>query len=139
MVSPGLKRSPITLAVGDVAAFTAFGVIGLVSHERSFDVEVVARSIVPFVVAWLAIAPFFGAFSEAAVGRSGRGPDLRLWKIAAIWVPVGVVALRARALVFDRELLNAFFVIALVGHGLFLVGWRAIYSRWARPDVQTAL
>jgi hypothetical protein len=46
-----------------------------------------------------------------------------------IWLPVGVVALMVRAAIFDRHLFNAFFVIALIGHGLFLVGWRAVYSR----------
>lgn len=145
MLSSALKRSSLTLAVGDVVAFTAFGVIGLVSHEKSFDAAPVARSIVPFVVAWLVIAPWFGAFSEGQVSGQGWGPSPRdgrgtsprqgwgpspLVRIAAIWVPVGIVALCARALVFDRELFNAFFVIALVGHGLFLVSWRAVYSQW---------
>jgi hypothetical protein len=121
---PMIRPSLLTLAIGDIGAFAAFGVIGLVSHEKSFDVAPVARSIVPFAVAWLVIAPWFGVFSEAAV----RG-EMRLLRVVAAWVPVGIVALCARALVFDRELFNAFFVIALVGHGLFLVSWRAVYSR----------
>jgi hypothetical protein len=126
-------RGVLVLIAGDIAAFVAFGVIGLISHEKSFDVEPVVRSIVPFVVAWLLIAPFFGAFSEEAV--AGRK---RLAEIALVWLPVGVIALCARALVFDRELFNAFFVIALVGNGLFLLGWRAAYSRWvARVAFQT--
>jgi hypothetical protein len=134
------RPSPLFLALGDVCAFTAFGVIGLISHEKSFAVAPVVRSIVPFAVAWLAIAPWLGAFSEEKVGGSGRGPDPRLGRIAAIWLPVGVLALVARAAIFDRHLLNAFFVIALVGHGLFLVGWRAIYARWVAPAaVQTQL
>jgi hypothetical protein len=121
------------LAAGDALAFVCFGVIGLISHEKSFEVAPVARSIVPFVVAWLAIAPFLGAFSEEAV--AGRK---RLIEVAVTWAPVGVVALFARALVFDRELINAFFVIALVGHGLFLVSWRAVYSQLAaRRTLQT--
>lgn len=120
-----IRPSSRLLALGDAAAFVAFGVIGLVSHEKSFDVGPVTRSIVPFVVAWLMIAPFLGAFSEEAV--RGRKP---LGEIALVWLPAGVVALGARALIFDRELFNAFFVIALLGHGLFLLSWRAVYSRW---------
>jgi hypothetical protein len=119
------ERAILLLSTGDVGAFVAFGVIGLVSHEKSFDVAPVVRSIVPFAVAWLVIAPLFGAFSEEAV--RGRKP---LGEIALVWLPAGVVALAARALIFDRELFSAFFVIALIGHGLFLLSWRAVYSRW---------
>ena len=58
---------------------------------------------------------------------------LALFLIALVWLPVGVVALVVRAAIFDRALFNAFFVIALIGHGLSLVGWRAAYSRWVAP------
>lgn len=122
------RERALLLAIGDVGAFVAFGVIGLLSHEKSFDVAPVVRSIVPFAAAWLLISPFLGAFSDEAL--RGRKP---LAEIALVWLPVGVVALVARAAVFDRHLFNAFFVIALIGHGLFLIGWRAGYSRWVAP------
>jgi hypothetical protein len=53
-----------------------------------------------------------------------------LLRIALIWLLVGVVALCVRALIFDRSLFNAFLVIALVGNGLLLMGWRAAYAAW---------
>lgn len=133
MLTPALKGSSLMLAAGDVLALVCFGVIGLISHEKSFGIETVVRSIVPFAAAWLTIAPFLGAFSESAV--SGRK---RLIAIAAVWVPVGIVALCLRALVFDRELFNAFFVIALVGNGMFLVSWRAVYSHRQERAATTA-
>lgn len=121
-----MTRNPsLVLALGDCAAFVAFGVIGLISHEDSIAATPIVRSIVPFAAAWLLISPFLGAYSDAAL--RGRKP---LAEIALIWLPIGVVALVARAVVFDRQLFNAFFVIAFVGHGLFLIGWRAAYSRW---------
>jgi len=120
-----IRPSAKLIVLGDIAALVCFGLIGLVSHEKSVDVSPVIRSIVPFVVVWLMIAPFLGAFSEEAI--RGRKP---LGEIALLWLPAGVVALCARALVFDRELFSAFFVIALIGHGVFLLSWRAVYSRW---------
>lgn len=121
-----MTRNPsLVLALGDVGAFVAFGIIGLITHEDSISATPIIRSIVPFAATWLLISPFLGAYSDEAL--RGRKP---LTEIALIWLPVGVVALLARALVFDRHLLNAFFAIALIGHGLFLVGWRAGYSRW---------
>jgi hypothetical protein len=129
-----MTHSPLLLALGDIGAFVAFGVIGLVSHEDSISATPIVRSIVPFAAAWLLISPFLGAYSDEALAGQGWGPSPRgLARIALIWLPVGVVALAARALVFDRHLFNAFFVIALIGHGLFLIGWRAAYSRWIAP------
>ena len=113
------------LALGDLCAFVLFGAIGLTSHEDSVTLRTVVRAILVFPAAWFVIAPWLGMFSERAV--AGTEP---LWRIAVVWVVVGVVALCLRALVFDRALFNAFFVIALVGNGVMLVGWRAAYSSW---------
>lgn len=86
-------------------------------------VTTIARTILVFPAAWFVTAPWFGAFSERAVG--GRKSLARL---ALIWLVAGVVALCARALIFDRALFNAFFVIALVGNGALLLGWRAAWA-----------
>ena len=123
-----IRNPSLLLALGDVGAFVAFGVIGLLTHEDSISATPIVRSIVPFAAAWLLISPFLGAYSDDAL-RGGKP----LAAIALVWLPVGVVALVMRAAIFDRHLFNAFFVIALVGHGLFLVGWRAAYSWWVAP------
>jgi hypothetical protein len=115
----------VLLLCGDIAALTAFGMLGLASHEKSVDFATLARSLLPFLVSWLAVGTAAGAFSDRAV--AGRITAARL---IGAWLAAGVVGLVARAVVFDRELFNAFFAIALVGNGLFLGAWRAIYSRW---------
>jgi hypothetical protein len=127
-----LKRILI-LVLGDLAAFVAFGALGITSHEDALSLTVVARAVLLFPAAWFAIAPWFGAFSQRAV--AGRES---LARIALVWLPAGVIALCARAAIFDRALFNAFFVIALVGYGLFLVAWRAAYARWLAPSAVRA-
>ena len=127
---------PITpralLVAGDVAAFVAFGLLGLASHEDAVTQTTFARAILPFPVAWLLIAPFFGAFSVRAT--EGRYP---VANVLMIWAAAGVVAMCGRALVFDRALFTAFFAIGVTGGGLFLAGWRAMYNWWAtRSDRQ---
>ena len=122
-------RSRWILLGGDVAAFVAFGLVGLASHEKSVALESVARSMLVFPVAWLALSPFFRTLSARAV--CGELPFARLM---TAWLVAGVLALGARAIIFDRELFNAFFVIALVGNGLFLAAWRAIYNHWIAVD-----
>ncbi|MCI0884099.1 MAG: hypothetical protein J4O13_06915, partial [Chloroflexi bacterium] len=79
-----------------------------------------------FPVAWLLIAPFFGAFSARAA--EGRYP---VANVLMIWAAAGVLAMGGRALLFDRELFTAFFAIGITGAGLFLAAWRAMYNWWA--------
>ncbi|MCH7953288.1 MAG: DUF3054 domain-containing protein [Chloroflexi bacterium] len=114
------------LVAGDIAAFVAFGLVGLASHDDALTQTTFARAILPFPVAWLLIAPFFGAFSARAA--EGRYP---VANVLMIWAAAGIFAMAGRALVFDRELFTAFFAIGITGAGLFLAGWRAVYNWWA--------
>lgn len=132
-------RGAVLLVFGDLAAFVAFGAIGIASHEDGVTLKTIARAVLLFPAAWFLIAPWFGAFSQRAVAGQGWGSDPRgLVRVALVWLPAGVIALVARAAIFDRALFNAFFVVALVGYGLFLVGWRAIYGRWLAPPPRGA-
>lgn len=120
-------RSPWLLVLGDIAALVAFGLLGVASHEKSVGVDIIARSVVPFVIAWLLVGAGFWMFgNEAQKGRVDPGWFLTAWLIA------GVSAMIARSIIFDRELISAFFVIGLAGYGLFLAGWRVAYYRIVR-------
>jgi hypothetical protein len=50
-------------------------------------------------------------------------------RLLGAWLIAGTAALIARALIFDRELFTAFFVIVLAGDALFLLAWRSVYER----------
>ncbi len=122
-------RPAWVLVIGDIAALAAFGLLGVASHERELGAVIVARSIVPFVLAWLAVGGAFRMFSaDARAGWVDPGLFLAAWLIA------GVLAMIARAIIFDRELITAFFVIGIAGYGLFLAGWRLAYHRLSRRD-----
>jgi len=123
-----LNRTAV-LVLGDLAVFFVFGALGLASHEDALNLKTIARAILVFPVAWFVIAPWFGAFSAGSVAGQSWGPDPQwLARVALIWLVAGVVALCARALIFDRSLFSAFFVIALVGNGVLLLAWRAAYA-----------
>jgi hypothetical protein len=124
-------QSRILLIGGDILAFVAFGLLGLASHEDGVTAASVSRSIVPFVVAWLVIAPWTGAFGDRAV--DGR---FVVANVAIVWVAAGIAGMVGRAIVFDRELFTAFFAIGITGMGLFLCGWRAIYN-WQATRTST--
>jgi hypothetical protein len=118
--------SPWLLVTGDVAALVAFGLLGVASHEEAVSVEIVARSIVPFVSAWLVIGGIAGTFGSGA--RAGNVDPARF---LAAWLIAGTIAMTLRAAIFDRELITAFFVIGIAGYGLFLTAWRLAYHRIA--------
>jgi hypothetical protein len=66
-------RSARVLVAGDVAALVAFGLIGLASHEKSGGLEVIARSILPFVIAGSPSAVRLAYSAPAREGRMDRG------------------------------------------------------------------
>jgi hypothetical protein len=124
------------LMVGDLLALLAFALLGLLSHERELTVAALARTYLPFAVCWLLVASVLGGFQPMADGRPVSG-----MAILVLWLPAGVLGLFLRSMVFDRQLFTAFFVIALVGNGLFLFGWRALAATFMRerppsPDIQ---
>jgi hypothetical protein len=102
------------LAAGDVAAMFLFALVGIASHEREVGIAVLARGFLPFAIIWLTLGLALGALRD-------ERPTKRL---LLVYLVCAVAALVARAIVFDRTLLNAFFVIALVGNGLLLFAWR---------------
>jgi hypothetical protein len=109
------------LIAGDLGAMLLFAFIGIASHEKDISLTIFARSFLPFAVTWLTLGAVLGGF------RIER-PSPRL---LAIYAVSGVTALVARSVIFDRTLLNAFFVIALVGNGLLLFAWR-----WVRAGLR---
>jgi Protein of unknown function (DUF3054) len=118
-------RTSRVIVAGDLAAFLAFSVFGLASHEHDLSAATFARTFLPFAGSWLLIGAATGMFRPTSDGRPVTG--LRL---LGAFLMAGVIALVARSIVFDRTLLNAFFVIALVGNGLLLFGWRTGYNWW---------
>ncbi len=108
-----------TLIAGDLGAMLLFAFIGIASHERDISLTIFARSFLPFAVSWLSLGALLGAFRH-------ERPSLRL---LAVYLVCGITALVVRAVIFDRALFNAFFVIALVGNGLMLLAWR-----WLRAE-----
>jgi hypothetical protein len=119
-----MSRAPWVLLAGDVTALALFGLVGLASHEESASPGLIARSILPFVLAWLAVGAAAGAFGPSA--REGR---IDAGRLALAWLVAGTLAMVARSIVFDRELITAFFAIGVAGFGLFLGGWRLAYYR----------
>jgi len=109
------------IVVGDLLALLTFALLGLASHEHEVSAPALARTFVPFAVSWLVVGGLTGMLKPNVAGHPATGA-----RFLVAYLVAGVVALVARSIIFDRTLFNAFFVIALVGNGILLFGWRAL-------------
>ena len=106
------------IATGDAAAIVLFVLVGLRNHDEGITVAGLARTALPILGAWFAVAPFARTYA-----RPGLRTLLVTWAIA---VPIGV-AIRAIALhrtADDSQL--TFGVVALIATLVFLLAWRGV-------------
>jgi len=113
------------VVAGDLLALFAFALLGLASHEHEVTAAALTRTFVPFAVSWLIVGGAAGMLPPGSDGHPAIGP-----RFLAAYLVAAVIALAARSIIFDRTLFSAFFVITLVGNGLFLFAWRAICGWW---------
>jgi hypothetical protein len=133
-----IERTPTrrvaTLALGDLAAFLVFAVIGRRSHGEAAGIaaaaEVVATA-APFALGWALVAPWLGAYREANTERLPAA--LRTTALAwAVALPVGGAL---RALMIGRLSPLSFYVVTFLAVLAILGGWRALYAWRHSPAV----
>ena len=111
--------------LGDLVAIAFFWLLGLATHQEGLSAASFARAALPFMIAWLAIGGLLGAFQPRDTGLAQS-----IIRIAVAWVISGLIALAARSLIFDRELITAFFFVSLFGYGMFIIGWRLLLAKF---------
>ncbi|MFY9587876.1 MAG: DUF3054 domain-containing protein [Actinomycetota bacterium] len=106
--------------MGDAAAIVFFVIIGLSNHDEGITLKGIARTALPILGAWFALAPFTKTYA-----RPGLRSLLATWAFA---VPVGV-AIRAA---FLRRSADAsqftFLVVAAIVTLALLFSWRALLA-----------
>jgi hypothetical protein len=114
------------LLAGDAAAFLAFAAIGRRSHGEAAGLAAlleVAGTAAPFLIAWLAIAPWLGAYRGAPAS-----PVAALRVAALAWLlalPLGAVL---RALAIGRLSPPSFYIVTFLAVLAILGGWRAAFA-----------
>ena len=120
-----LHRRQWVILLGDLVAIAFFWLLGLATHQEGINAASFARAALPFMIAWLAVGGLLGAFQPRDAG-SARS----IIRTAVVWGISGLIALAARSLIFDRELITAFFFVSLFGYGMFLIGWRFLLAKF---------
>jgi hypothetical protein len=125
--APG--RRTLALLAGDLAVFLIFAALGRRSHSAAAglgELTEIAVTAAPFILGWLAAAPWLGAFGPGAAGR----PASMLRVTLASWVAALAVGAVARALFIGRLSPPSFYVVTFLVLLLLLGGWRGAFA-WA--------
>ena len=115
-------------ALGDLAVFLLFPVLGSANHDASLSLDTIARTTVPFALAWA----FVGLVPGIYAVRTLRSPGRTLAVVPAAWLAAGIIALGARVLVLDRPFVLSFAIVAIGLTGALLVAWRLALAFSAR-------
>ncbi|HEX6988986.1 MAG TPA: DUF3054 domain-containing protein [Bacillota bacterium] len=122
------------LLVGDLAALTAFSLIGRGSHGLTLSTADVARTGLPFAAAWLAVNLVTGGFRNRT---HAPAPGTAALEVVQRYLAAGPLALVGRSFWLDRPVVASFAAVALSTSLALLVIWRAAYAWWCahrRPD-----
>ena len=118
-------RTTALLGAGDVAAIIAFAALGVRSHASNNSVPYILETAAPFIVSWLAIAPFVGAYRSAVFTRPKPllGRTLLAWAIALF--PGILLRSVIRQSAFPQL---SFAVTTFLIIGVLLCGWRGLFA-----------
>lgn len=121
------------LAAGDVLTFLLFAALGRSQHQEAQTLGAVANTAAPFILGWLAVAPWLGAFGRAGRAATTR-PTSLLRRTALAWLIAWPVGLALRALLWHRDVPPTFALITLAFNMLVLLGWRGAVAAllWRR-------
>ena len=117
------------LLLGDIAAFVLFAVVGLSSHEKDYSPAAFARTVLPFLLPWIASAAVIGLYRP-----STNDPAKLVGPVFKAWLPAWAVGIALRSLVWGRAFSPAFAIVTLIINAALLLGWRAAYASMQKED-----
>ncbi len=118
-----MTRRAALAALADVVAIIVFVAIGRRNHDEGTTIRGIAGVAAPFLIA-LAV----GWIAARAWAR-----PVQLQSAFIIWPITVALGMVLRNIVFDRGTALPFIIVATVVTGVFLVGWRMLFARVAKP------
>ena len=117
-----VQSRPILL-VGDTLALITFAIIGRSNHGESTDILSDIITALPFIISWLAVSPFCGAFSREATASLGKVAV----GISTGWAASTPLALAMRGILKGEAPPLPFVIVSAVATFLLLAVWRCLY------------
>ncbi len=122
-----MRNSGWLLYLGDVLAILIFAAVGRNSHSLAAGPAAFLdtfNTAAPFIIGWLLVAPWMGAFRPQAVANSRAAVRAVLISI----VPALVAGALVRALLEGYFSAWTFYLVTLLFLSLFLIIWRLLYT-----------
>ena len=114
----------LTLYFGDVLALIITTLIGFATHgelKSEFLLRMVA-ALVPLVIAWLLLAPWFGLFQPEITSNPKQ-----LWRPVVAMIFAAPLAVVLRGLFLNAPIIPIFAIVFGATSALGMVIWRGIY------------
>jgi hypothetical protein len=113
------RRPPPVAVALDVAAVLLFVIIGRGSHDEGEGLGIVFEIAAPFLIG-LAVAWLLSPNLRTRPLTMRAGVD--------VWLETVVIGMLLRRLVWDRGTALSFVIVTTIVLGVFILGWRAIWS-----------
>ena len=116
------KSALITLLVGDLVALLIVTLLGFSTHKANVSLFRFAANYLPLVIAWLVVAPWFGAYSLETANAPKRLPQIIL--AVLICAPLAAVL---RGIVLRSVVQTVFVIVLGLTNGLGIGIWRGMW------------
>jgi hypothetical protein len=110
------------LLIGDIFVLALITITGFATHGEIERVHRMLTTFIPFIIAWLIIAPIFGLFHDEITREANQ-----LWRV--LWAMIAVAPLAAwlRGLWLNTPILPIFVLVILGVSAPIMLLWRIIY------------
>jgi hypothetical protein len=110
----------------DAAILFLFIWIGLQQHEIITTDWYPLLAVLPFWMSWFVAGSIGGVFHMS----TDAGMRERLLRLLICWVIALLLALVLRHLMFDKQILFSFGLVAFLFNGTLFSLWRVLFTRW---------
>jgi hypothetical protein len=130
---PKKNRLVFVVLIGDIAVYLLATILGFISHsgETNPTIGRMAATFIPFLLAWILIAPWFGAYDRVKLSDSKS-----VWRstLASLYAaPIGAFG---RSLILNSPILPLFVIIMGGATAGLMIVWRFLLTRII-PNPQT--
>lgn len=129
LTSTHTANNRLPLLIGDVITFLAFAALGRQAHSMGSALDDIAYTALPFLVAWLLIAPFTGAFTPEATST----PKAAAKRAVGTWLFAFPLGYGIRILMRGGVIPHiSFGIVAGIFTLVMLTGWRTLFAKVSR-------
>ena len=114
----------VALIIGDVFVILITTLIGFATHgelNSAFLVRIVA-AIVPLIIAWFLLAPWFGLFQPEITSNPKQ-----LWRIVLAMFFAASLAVIIRGIILNAAILPIFAIVLGATSAFGMLIWRTLY------------